>query len=120
MTFIEQITELINQVTLWPIQLRHSETSWQAIPEDWEKWEAFVNLVDENLKISKWDWTSFEVWAFKWEIKMFMWEVIPTGWEEIQIQWETPQVITWWSYNSMAYNSWNIGWTTNIKYIIKK
>lgn len=27
-------------------------------------WEPFVNITDERLFVSKWDWTSFEVWVW--------------------------------------------------------
>lgn len=46
------------------IKLRKSTTPW-VTPSAWQStdtWEPFVNIPDEKLFISKWDWTSFEVW----------------------------------------------------------
>lgn len=49
------------------LQLRRSTTpasqpsAWQAI----NAWEPFVNMQDEKMFVSKWDWTFFQVW---WEL----------------------------------------------------
>jgi len=48
------------------IQFRRSLVT-TVVPSLWQlinAWEPFVNLVDERLFISKWDWTMFEVWVW--------------------------------------------------------
>ena len=73
-------------------------------------WEPFVNLTDEKLFISKWDWTSFEVWwewtgwSTWWNAKTF------TLWEDLSA-WEVIRIINdWWAKIKKALNvtsAWN-------------
>jgi len=50
------------------LQLRRSSVT-SLVPSLWQlinAWEPFVNIQDEKMYISKWDWTFFTVW---WELQ---------------------------------------------------